>query len=354
MRLVIAGGVGESGRNCFLVERERDSFLVDCGRMAGKKHPYPDLTPEQICRVRYVFLTHSHTDHTGALPWLYENGFSGEVIASRQTFSQLKEKPQRQIMLENFSHPDIRVEWGRSGHCAGSVWYRFEIAGKTLLFSGDYTESGYVYQCDPIRGQKAHIAVLDSAYGSDERDFESTCGQIEEILRRCAEERRSVVLPVPQYGRGLDLCLVASRVCPKTPIFADEQFLVQKMIQQQNEQWIRPEAMRELSRLRIQMIADRMLPYGIYFLCDSQLYRRSSLNVVYRIVARKGLVLLTGRVDAKSGSDQLLREGKARLYRWSVHCTDREREKIEGQNDFRCVIPYHTAEHPVIQKSLEL
>ena len=102
------------------------------------------------------------------------------------------------------------------------------------------------------------------------------------------------------------------------------------------------------------MIADRMLPYGIYFLCDSQLYRRSSLNVVYRIVARKGLVLLTGRVDAKSGSDQLLREGKARLYRWSVHCTDREREKIEGQNDFRCVIPYHTAEHPVIQKSLAL
>ena len=86
MRLVIAGGVGESGRNCFLVERERGSVFGGLRQNDGKEeHPYPDLTPEQICRVRYVFLTHSHTDHTGALPWLYENGFSGEVIASRQT-----------------------------------------------------------------------------------------------------------------------------------------------------------------------------------------------------------------------------------------------------------------------------
>ena len=44
MRVTFAGGVGEHGRNCFLVEGETLSFLVDCGRMAGAQDPYPALT----------------------------------------------------------------------------------------------------------------------------------------------------------------------------------------------------------------------------------------------------------------------------------------------------------------------
>ena len=47
MRVTFAGGVGEHGRNCFLVEGETLSFLVDCGRMAGAQDPYPALTAAQ-------------------------------------------------------------------------------------------------------------------------------------------------------------------------------------------------------------------------------------------------------------------------------------------------------------------
>ena len=41
MRVTFAGGVGEHGRNCFLVEGETLSFLVDCGIMAGGAGPLP-------------------------------------------------------------------------------------------------------------------------------------------------------------------------------------------------------------------------------------------------------------------------------------------------------------------------
>ena len=47
MELFIAGGVGEHGRNCFLVQGEARCFLVDCGKMADTpEDPYPRLTPE--------------------------------------------------------------------------------------------------------------------------------------------------------------------------------------------------------------------------------------------------------------------------------------------------------------------
>lgn len=92
MKLYIAGGVGEHGRNCFLVNGESISFLVDCGKMADTPlDPYPRLTKEQITNLDACIPHASHTaDHTGAIPWLYENGFNGTVHAcSDETLRQL-------------------------------------------------------------------------------------------------------------------------------------------------------------------------------------------------------------------------------------------------------------------------
>lgn len=105
MRVKFAGGVGEHGRSCFLVEGETLSFLVDCGLMAGAGQPYPDLTPDEIQTLSFLFLTHSHTDHTGALPWLEEQGFSGTVFASRETLSQLKARPGGQCVWSGLRRP---------------------------------------------------------------------------------------------------------------------------------------------------------------------------------------------------------------------------------------------------------
>lgn len=37
MKLQIAGGCGEHGRNCFYVIGEDTAFLVDCGQMDGEQ-----------------------------------------------------------------------------------------------------------------------------------------------------------------------------------------------------------------------------------------------------------------------------------------------------------------------------
>lgn len=128
MKLVIAGGVGEHGRSCFWVQGSAFSFLVDCGKMADTpEDPYPRLTREQIGRLDAVFLTHSHADHTGALPWLVENGFRGPVIAAGATLRQLPFAVEKPLLLEELCPAgagqlrNFFVQWGRSGHCAGSV-----------------------------------------------------------------------------------------------------------------------------------------------------------------------------------------------------------------------------------------
>lgn len=66
MELYIAGGCGEHGRNCFCLETEDDAWLVDCGVMVGTEGDgrFPHLNAPQIRKLRAVFLTHSHADHT--------------------------------------------------------------------------------------------------------------------------------------------------------------------------------------------------------------------------------------------------------------------------------------------------
>ena len=49
MRIKIAGGCGEHGRNCFYIEGVSCTFLVDCGLMAGEEEGgYPNLTEKEI------------------------------------------------------------------------------------------------------------------------------------------------------------------------------------------------------------------------------------------------------------------------------------------------------------------
>lgn len=232
MKLYIAGGVGEHGRNCFLVNGESISFLVDCGKMADTPlDPYPRLTKEQITSLDAVFLTHSHADHTGALPWLYENGFKGTVIASVDTLRQLPFNVEKHRTLSEIcphgtgKFNSLGIEYGRSGHCAGSVWLQLSEGEKTIFFSGDYTEDTQVYSCDVIRNRKADLAVLDCAYGKDDAAYSEYCEKLVSETEKQLSERSILLFPVPKYGRGIEIFKLFSDNLSGVNYYADELFL---------------------------------------------------------------------------------------------------------------------------------
>ena len=344
MELYIAGGVGEHGRNCFFIKGDKINFLVDCGVMAGdEENPYPRLTEEQIKSADLLFLTHSHADHTGAVPWLYEKGFNGIVIASGETLRQLPFSPIKSVALEEFcalgrgKFRGLDIKFGRSGHCAGSVWYKFSFGGKSALFSGDYNENSQVYACDVIRNERADVAVVDCAYGKEAEDYASACNDLVAKTKNALEERKILLFPVPKFGRGLEIVKLFSERIESVCFYAEERFL-QNLIPDDSEQfWYRSD------KVYATVHTYRGQKKGVVLVGDPQLKKQSSQTITRQIIDDGGKVVITGTTEKNSFAEGIIKENKAEFLRFPVHLNYEQLKELERKNDLSRIIAYHCA-----------
>ncbi len=93
------GGVGEFGKNMYLVEVDGDIFVLDAGfmipenEMLGIDIVIPDITYliQNKERVRGIFLTHGHEDHIGALSYVLKE-LNVPVYGTKLTLAIAKAK----------------------------------------------------------------------------------------------------------------------------------------------------------------------------------------------------------------------------------------------------------------------
>ncbi len=88
MKLTFLGAVGTVTGSKYLIETGAIRLLVDCGLFQGLKplrlRNWAAL-PIEPTSIDAVALTHAHLDHSGYLPLLVRNGFSGPVLCTEAT-----------------------------------------------------------------------------------------------------------------------------------------------------------------------------------------------------------------------------------------------------------------------------
>ncbi len=99
VQIIPLGGIGEIGKNMFVVQCRDDIVVVDAGlkfpedEMLGIDFVIPNITylVENQKKVRGILLTHGHEDHIGAIPFILKQ-MNLPIYGSRLTLGILKGK----------------------------------------------------------------------------------------------------------------------------------------------------------------------------------------------------------------------------------------------------------------------
>ncbi|WP_232367410.1 MBL fold metallo-hydrolase RNA specificity domain-containing protein [Altererythrobacter lutimaris] len=255
----------------FLVETQQSRILVDCGLFQGYKvlrsrnwNPLP-VDPASIDA---VVLTHAHLDHSGYLPLLVKNGFSGKVFctkgtralcglllpdsgylleadaryANRRGFS--KHKPALPLYtrsdalksLESFiPQPfgedfqvtrDCSIRFRYAGHILGAATVEMIAEGKRIVFSGDLGRFGDPLMFDPEPISEADYLLIESTYGDRLHPEFAPQQELERIITRTVARGGSVIIPSFAVGRAQALLYHINAIrqrgkLPGIPVYLD-------------------------------------------------------------------------------------------------------------------------------------
>lgn len=185
LRLIPVGGLDEVGKNCMILEYDRDIMIIDLGfqfpeeDMLGVDYVIPDLSylDDKIDRIKGIVITHGHLDHVGGLPYvlpklgfppIYGTKLTNGLIEKRlDEFGMLK-----QSKLINITKDDI-IQLGQFNvsffHVNHSIPDAVGVVVKTPAgniahtgdFKFDFTPSGD--QAPPDFARLAGLASQDIA-----------------------------------------------------------------------------------------------------------------------------------------------------------------------------------------------
>ncbi|QCJ42086.1 ribonuclease J [Bacillus sp. S3] len=157
IKIIALGGIGEIGKNMYLVEVDKDIFIVDAGlmfpeeEMLGIDMVIPDLTylNDNKERVKAIFLTHGHEDHIGALSYVLRK-VNVPVYGTKLTLALAKAKLKEQEFIGNAEFIEIdsdtkveldavHVSFFRTNHSIpDSVGVCIHTSEGIIVYTGDF------------------------------------------------------------------------------------------------------------------------------------------------------------------------------------------------------------------------
>jgi metallo-beta-lactamase family protein len=273
-----AGGTVTGSKH--LLENGPRRVLLDCGLFQGLKElrqrnwAPPPVDPRSLSA---VILSHAHIDHSGYLPRLCRDGFTGPVYCTPGTRDLLK------VMLPDAAHlqeeeaefanrhrtsshvpalplyttedaervlgllkavdfgrdftpaPGVQAGFTPSGHILGAGLLTCLIGGRRLVFSGDLGRYGVPIMVDPVPVAEADVLLVESTYGDRIHPPDDPTERLVAAVRRAADRKGWLLIPAFAVGRSQEILydlrrLEADGRIPSLPVYLDSPMAIQATV----------------------------------------------------------------------------------------------------------------------------
>jgi metallo-beta-lactamase family protein len=255
-KLTFYGAVEGVTGSAYLLETGATKVLLDCGLYQGRREEEKENQedfPFDVQSLDCVVLSHAHLDHSGRLPKLYADGYSGPAYMTSPTCELLEvmlkdaaSLQQRDVEWENkrlrrsgkpeieplytlddveetlancvgFAYgkrravaDNVEVCFRDAGHILGSsiveIFVSENGAEKKLVFSGDLGNSYAALLVDPEIVTRADLLLLESTYGDrNHRPMDETLEEFEQIVEEASENGGNILIPSFAVGRTQEI-----------------------------------------------------------------------------------------------------------------------------------------------------
>ncbi len=279
MKITFIGAAKCVTGSCYLVETDKNKFLVDCGMFQGEKEIKErnyrdfDFNPAEL---DFVLLTHAHIDHSGLIPKLFIKGFKGNVYATSATVelcevmlpdsghiqetecSRKNKKYARRGQtlidpiytaadayncMQHFKRTDydsmlelndtLKICFRNSGHILGSamieIYYKQNNKQLKIVFTGDLGNKNQPIVKDPYTIDSADFLILESTYGNkihEIKDRKFKLEQLKNAINKALHKGGNIIVPAFAVERTQDLLvdlnyLLKEKLIPEFPIIID-------------------------------------------------------------------------------------------------------------------------------------
>ena len=275
MKIQFIGAAHEVTGSCTLLEVGGRFYLVDCGMEQGadifENVPLP-VNPGQI---EAVFLTHAHIDHSGMLPKLCKDGFSGAIYATEATCDlcrimlldsaniQQSEAQWQSRKAERAGQPPVEpiydvndaqaairllrpcqyeeilqvaegivLRMNDAGHLLGSasieLWLTEGKETRKIVFSGDVGNTNQPIINDPKPIAETEYLVIESTYGDrlHEKDMADPVVELAGYIQKALDQGGNLVIPSFAVGRTQEMLYAIREIKQRGLIHGHDRFPV--------------------------------------------------------------------------------------------------------------------------------
>lgn len=246
IRMGFLGSAREVGRSCLLLQTPGSNVMLDCGiKPTNDEFPYLNAPEFDINKLDAIVLSHSHLDHCGFIPYLYQYGYDGPLyctapvrdlmvllcldyleVAQREghkapyTSKEIEAAIKHSIVLEydevSDITPDMRITFENAGHILGSSLVHIHVGEglHNIVYTGDFNfDKSRLFNPAFTQFQRVETLVMESTYGGED-SIQPPRKDAEDKLKRLVVETLQkggrVLIPSFAVGRAQEvMCILA-------------------------------------------------------------------------------------------------------------------------------------------------